>query len=261
MKKISILGCGWIGLPLATQLVQQGWTVNGSTTRLEKQAILSENGIIPYLIQADDPIPTTDFFDTPVCLINIPPRSKTRGPAHARQQLDHILAHLTPATWVIFISSTSVYPDTQAEVFEADADTNHPLVLLENQLLAKIPQALILRCGGLMGVDRLPGKYVQGKILDHGGKAPVNYVHQQDVIRAIQTALETKPGVGGIYNIVSPEHPTRREVMEISCRRHQWPMPQFHESAEVEPFKMVSGKAFQEAYHFVYQWPDPKTYV
>ncbi|MEZ7854793.1 MAG: SDR family NAD(P)-dependent oxidoreductase, partial [Cyclobacteriaceae bacterium] len=29
---ISILGCGWLGLPLARQLVQQGHQIKGSTT-------------------------------------------------------------------------------------------------------------------------------------------------------------------------------------------------------------------------------------
>lgn len=261
MKKISILGCGWIGLPLAEQCVQHGWEVKGSTTRIEKFDLLTNKGIQPYLIQADEPIPATDFFDSPICLINIPPKSKTKGAGHAQKQLEHILSHIQGTTWVIFISSTSVYPDTYDWVTESDADPAHPLVELENSLLSKVPHALILRCGGLMGLDRLPGKYVQGKVLDHGGKAPVNYVHQQDVIRAIQTALETKPGVGGIYNIVSPEHPTRREVMEISCQRHQWPLPQFKEDAEVEPFKLVSGEKFYQAFDFEYHWPDPKTYV
>lgn len=32
MKTISILGCGWLGLPLAKKLVENQWIVNGSTT-------------------------------------------------------------------------------------------------------------------------------------------------------------------------------------------------------------------------------------
>lgn len=261
MNEISILGCGWIGLPLAEQLVAQSWHVKGSTTRAEKVDVLRQKGIQPYIIQADDPIPASDFFDSPIWVINIPPRSKTRGAQHAQQQLQHILAQLQTSTWVIFISSTSVYPDTQDWVTEKDADPANALFLLENQLLQAVPSALILRCGGLMGFDRLPGKYVQGKTLDHGGKAPVNYIHRDDVIRAIQVALEKKPGIGGIYNLVSPEHPTRREVMEISCARHGWPLPQFYEKAEIEPFKQVSSEAFCQAYGFTYQWPDPKAYV
>jgi nucleoside-diphosphate-sugar epimerase len=260
MNEISILGCGWLGLPLAEQLVLDGWMVKGATTRLEKFPLLEEKGVLPYQIQADEPIPTSDFFDSPIWVINIPPRSKTRGPEHALKQIDHVLAHRKASTWIIFVSSTSVYPDVNDWVTEQEADPTHPLVLVENKVLALVPNSLLLRCSGLMGIDRLPGKYVQGRVLDHGGKAPVNYVHQGDVVRAIMTALK-QPGKGGIYNIVSPIHPTRREVMEISCQRHEWAMPLFLENAPVEPHKIVSGEAFCRVYDFSYQWPDPSAYV
>jgi UDP-N-acetyl-D-mannosaminuronate dehydrogenase len=32
MKQISILGCGWLGLPLAKALLQKGFSVHGSKT-------------------------------------------------------------------------------------------------------------------------------------------------------------------------------------------------------------------------------------
>ena len=35
-KIIGILGCGWLGLPLAQQLVEDGHIVRGSTTQNSK---------------------------------------------------------------------------------------------------------------------------------------------------------------------------------------------------------------------------------
>lgn len=35
MPTVSILGCGWLGLPLAEQLLAEGYSVKGSTTRAE----------------------------------------------------------------------------------------------------------------------------------------------------------------------------------------------------------------------------------
>ena len=32
MTKVAILGCGWLGLPLAIKLLKSGYHVNGSTT-------------------------------------------------------------------------------------------------------------------------------------------------------------------------------------------------------------------------------------
>ena len=38
--EISIMGCGWLGLPLAAQLVKAGYNVKGSTTTPEKLEVL-----------------------------------------------------------------------------------------------------------------------------------------------------------------------------------------------------------------------------
>ena len=35
-QRISILGCGWLGLPLAVELISKGYKVNGSTTSMTK---------------------------------------------------------------------------------------------------------------------------------------------------------------------------------------------------------------------------------
>ena len=47
MTKISILGCGWLGFPLAKALLSKGLSVKGSTTSSEKLATLEKAGITP----------------------------------------------------------------------------------------------------------------------------------------------------------------------------------------------------------------------
>gem|GEM_PF-4555050 len=49
---ISIIGCGWLGLPLAEFLVQKGYLIKGSTTREEKLDQLKSKGIQPFLFKA-----------------------------------------------------------------------------------------------------------------------------------------------------------------------------------------------------------------
>lgn len=53
MTKISILGCGWLGFPLAKALVEKGFLVNGSTTTVAKMAGLENQGIVPFLVALD----------------------------------------------------------------------------------------------------------------------------------------------------------------------------------------------------------------
>ncbi|PCH61795.1 MAG: hypothetical protein COC19_04240 [SAR86 cluster bacterium] len=49
-KEISLLGCGWLGFPLAINLTRKGYNVKGSTTSESKLAKLKSNGIIPFCI-------------------------------------------------------------------------------------------------------------------------------------------------------------------------------------------------------------------
>ena len=81
MKKISILGCGWLGLPLAKTLIEKGNSVKGSTTSIEKIIILKELEIEPYTISlsANEIKGNINSFldQSEVLIINIPP--KLRG--------------------------------------------------------------------------------------------------------------------------------------------------------------------------------------
>ena len=56
MKKISLLGCGRLGFPLAIQLLKQGYLINGSTRTTSKMSTLKNAGIIPYLIDVEKKI-------------------------------------------------------------------------------------------------------------------------------------------------------------------------------------------------------------
>ena len=53
MKHISLLGCGWLGLPLAKALLTNDFYVKGSTTSEEKLSTLKSFGIDPFLIALD----------------------------------------------------------------------------------------------------------------------------------------------------------------------------------------------------------------
>jgi 3-hydroxyisobutyrate dehydrogenase-like beta-hydroxyacid dehydrogenase len=52
--KISILGCGWLGFPLAKKLIEIGFEVKGSTTSENKLALLKSNNIEPFLLRLSE---------------------------------------------------------------------------------------------------------------------------------------------------------------------------------------------------------------
>ena len=52
-NKIAILGCGWLGLPLAKKLISKNFIVRGSTTSKDKISVLENENIEPFLITLD----------------------------------------------------------------------------------------------------------------------------------------------------------------------------------------------------------------
>lgn len=265
--KISILGCGWLGEPLAEHFVRAGHAVKGSTTSPEKLARLQEKGIDPYLIRFEpgaDLSEAIDFFDCDALFLNIPPGRrdpdvKDRFADRMRLVLDFIRRGGTEH--VIFASSTSVYPDLNRVVYEEDArgaDSASGRALLEaERALRSDPHftATVVRFAGLYGYDRRPGRFMAGKVDVPGGNAPVNLIHRDDCIRIVSMLVEQ--GIWGeTLSACSDEHPTRRAFYTWAARRQGFSPPTFLEDAAV-PFKIVSNDHLKQRLGYTFLYPDP----
>ncbi|MFN9110901.1 MAG: NAD(P)-binding domain-containing protein, partial [Bacteroidota bacterium] len=49
MMKITVIGCGWLGMPLAQRFVEAGMEVSGTVRTVDKLDQLSDLGIRPIL--------------------------------------------------------------------------------------------------------------------------------------------------------------------------------------------------------------------
>jgi nucleoside-diphosphate-sugar epimerase len=262
--KISILGCGWLGLPLGKFLVEKGHVVKGSTTSADKIPLIQSVGIKPFLlkfspqIEAQSEDYVSQFLDCETLILCIPPRAGKYGEDFHVQQIQSLIVHLKSSSIksIIYTSSTSVYPELNGEMTEDDeVFENHALIKVEN-LLKSLPQNVtILRCGGLMGGERMPAKYFAGKTINTG-QTPVNYVHQEDVIQIITMILE-KGFLNETFNVVSPEHPIRKEVYLKNCADLGFEKPIFEEPAEPIPYKIISPQKLilRTDYEFKYVSP------
>jgi nucleoside-diphosphate-sugar epimerase len=260
--KISILGCGWLGLPLGKYLVTNGHEVKGSTTSENKFPLLQRAGIEPVLLKFSPAIEGENlpaFLQTEVLIICIPPRAGKYGEDFHIQQIQSLITTLVSSSVqsIIYTSSTSVYPDLNKEVTENSAVLeNSALIKVENMLKALNGiQTTILRCGGLMGQERIGAKYFAGKRINTG-KTPVNYIHQDDVVAIISMILE-KGFWNETFNAVSPKHPIREEVYLKNCEEYGFEKPIFEEATEVIPFKIISSQKLieQTGYCFKYESP------
>lgn len=117
----------------------------------------------------------------------------------------------------------------------------------------------IVRPAGLVGPNRQPGRFFAGKKQLEGGSAPVNLVHQEDVIGAILMILENRSW-GKIYNLCAIEHPKRSEFYAQAAQSLNLEAPEFTNLPGFA-FKTIDGTKITQDLGFVYQHPDPMAWV
>lgn len=258
--QVSVLGCGWLGLALAAELVQRGHSVKGSVTHVEKLGELARAGVEGYLLELTPTVTgdAKDFFDTDALVITLPPKrseagARERYPAQIRAALEYV----SPDTRVIFTSSTSVYPELNRVVTEQDAGgdvSESGRAILEAEAFLRERNATILRLAGLYGYDRQPGLRLAGREVS-GGDAPVNLVHRDDVVEVLVRVLEENLRNVAL-NVCADRHPTRREVYTHQAERYGFTPPRFVEP-HAQDYKMVSNEALKSIVGFTFRYPDP----
>ncbi|KGO87005.1 epimerase [Flavobacterium rivuli WB 3.3-2 = DSM 21788] len=259
--QVSVLGCGWLGLPLAKALLAKGFSVKGSTTTYAKLTLLKDAGIDPYLIDVENYVPdtTAEFLSgSDILIINIPPRVKASEATYA-DRLSQLLPYIGQEgiSKVLFVSSTSVYADDNTLVTEFTLpvpDTESGKQVLEAELLFEEATAFkttIIRFGGLIGEGRHPVKFLAGKENLANPDAPVNLIHQDDCIGIILKII-TADSWGEVYNGVSPHHPSRKAYYTAKASQLNLPLPQFNHS-EPSTGKTVSGNKVVEVLGYEYK--------
>ncbi|MGO4817253.1 NAD-dependent epimerase/dehydratase family protein [Flavobacterium sp. W22_SRS_FP1] len=220
MKQISILGCGWLGLPLAKALVQNGFSIHGSTTSTEKLTTLKKLKIQPFLIalESNKVVGAIEDFlqESKILIIDIPPKLRGNHKEDFIGKIQLLVPYIEKSNIknVLFISSTSVYGDRNDKVTEEtdlnpDSESGKQLAIVEKLLQTNTSfKTTVLRFGGLIGEDRHPVCFLAGRKNLENPEAPINLIHQDDCISIILKILETKTW-GDTFNAATPFHPSR----------------------------------------------------
>ncbi|CBJ80055.1 putative enzyme with NAD(P)-binding domain [Xenorhabdus bovienii str. Jollieti] len=270
VKKVSIIGLGWLGMPLAQILQGYGMQVVGSKTTADGVEAARMCGIGCHLLnltpqiicEADD---LEQLMSVDVLVLTLPVSGIAgggEGYVKAVQLIvDTALSHSVPH--IIFTSSTSVYGSSVGHLNEdaplfPETRSAKALVELENWL-HRLPNTSvdIVRLAGLVGSGRHAGRFLAGRKAIEGGEKVVNLVHQDDVISAIKRLIEQQKG-GHIYNLCAPEHPKREKFYLQASRQLDLTPPEFLQS-EVQGTagKVVDGSRICRELGFEYQFPDP----
>lgn len=258
---IAILGCGWLGLPLAQHLIAEGYQVNGATTSTTKLTYLKEQGIHPFLISITEQQingPIDDFLKhAEVLVINIPPRLKGTIIESYIDKMKLVLEAILRSDIknVLFVSSTSVYGDLSGTVTEAtiprpNTESGRQLLATEQLFLDALDiNTTIVRFAGLIGLDRHPVHFLAKKQSLTNGNDPVNLIHLNDCI-AIISAVIKKQWWNEIFNAVYPDHPLKKEYYPQEAEKKGLKLPEYDDvtmamGKKIEPNWLLDVKKYR----------------
>ncbi|WP_296311795.1 NAD(P)H-binding protein [Winogradskyella sp. UBA3174] len=241
--QISIIGCGWLGFPLAKALINEGFSIKGSTTSMDKLSTLKSNGIDPFLIELDEDKLIGNYSKflqgSTTIIINIPPGLRKSPNKNHSAELIHLINAIEKSSIknVLFISSISVYQDdfnfskiTEDLLPNTNSNNGKQLIEIEESLRENAKfKTTILRFGGLFDDKRHPAKYLSGKTNIANPEAPINLIHKQDCIEIIAMLLRKNTWNISI-NATYPAHPTKKGYYSEYCLKADLALPKFNKA-------------------------------
>ena len=212
-KIISIVGCGWVGQALKEEL--KSYKTHCLTRNIEENEKLNK-------------------YSCDTLVIAIPPKE------NYLEVIIQTVEKIDTSTQVIFLSSTSFYAGKE-------------LVVKGEILIKELHQnVLTLRLSGLMGYDRIAGKYTAGKIKMHD--TLVNYVHRDDVVEIIKLCIERDVKTK-TFDVTAPLHPKLSEVYSQNAKAFGWEDTYF-ESDEVLG-RVISSEKLEKYLEYEFLKPHP----
>lgn len=240
-------------------LLAEGLLVKGSTTSAEKLPTLRNAGLKPYCIKVASEGIEGDIQDflsaTDVLVVDFPPglrKDSKRNYSGAIRKLSEAI-ETSGVKKVIFVSSVSVYEDTESfTIYTEDATPNATSVsgkeiISAEKIMLQNPffDTTVIRFGGLIGAGRHPVKYLAGKSGLANPLGPVNLIHLKDCIQIIKKLLENDI-FGEVYNAVYPLNPPREKYYQGKAREAGLEIPQFDHSKASEGKIISASKVMRE---------------
>ena len=237
--QISILGCGWLGLPLAQSFINKGYELKGSVTTAYKLKVLQDHTIIPYNIvlkETGSEGDITGFLNnSDVLIIDIPPKLRNAESENFTEKINKLVPYIEASgiKKVLFVSSISVYGERNKGIVTEDAipypDTESGRQLLKTEhLLIKNTsfKTTVIRFAGLIGGERHPVYHLAGRENLSNAFAPVNLIHRDDCIGIIEAVI-TKNIWAETFNAAMPYHPSKKEYYTLKAIEFGLQPPQF----------------------------------
>ncbi|MDD2897053.1 MAG: hypothetical protein PHG81_13670 [Aliarcobacter sp.] len=225
MKTFTILGAGWLGLELAIRLKDK-YKVKVSLRNEEKVNIYTNLAFSSYILNEYNLSYLDELLDTNYLFINYPPSKFDDYLGFLEKIYKH--EKILNIEKIIFISSTSIYPNIEG-FFNEDFIIKNPTKknVFDGENIALNKSNIIFRVSALLGENRVAGFRLANKIVDFP-KTKINFVHRNDVINATLFSIEND--INGIFNLSSFQHPTKEELYSFNADKYSFDRPIFLEN-------------------------------
>lgn len=252
--KISIYGCGWLGLPLAKSLLKEGHEVKGTVRSVESFNQLINVGF-PVFQNSMDELEnlSPEFWSCDVLIIAVLHKSiddfETLCSVVRQEQIER----------VIYISSTSVYANNNNWVNEGEGPYNKQYVIYQIEQVFNWMDinTTFVRFAGLVGPNRHPGRFFakSGRRVRQAN-TNVNLIYLHDCIGLIKAIIQ-QGKFGFAFNGCSPDHPIKQDFYTWAVQDYGESLPEFH--IEKQPsYKKVDGSLVEKELGYEYQVTDFK---
>lgn len=265
--QISIVGCGWLGLPLAKTLIKKGFKIKGTTTSKNKLQLLLKEQIDAFYLKTSPEGFEGNLQDSlsksDILILNIPPGLRKNPDQNYFSQIKNLIPYLEDSKIkkILFISSTSVYSDetsfpkiTEKTLPNPDTESGKQLLQVE-ELLQNNPnfKTTILRFAGLIGEDRHPAKQLSGKTQLQNPEAPVNLIHLNDCIGIILKIIELDI-FGETFNASTNPHPSKQDYYSSICKSLELPIPNY-DLTQKSKGKIILSQKLEHLLNYKFQIP------
>lgn len=248
MKKIGIIGYGWLGNHIAERLSNRCDIYATTTTDSKIEDITSKGHhatLVTFSDEVDPKMKQWDIIQELDAVIIGISFSGIRGmQVPMKERRENLLKFLGDYQGqLFFMSSTGVYPNIEKDYTEAD----QPAIDVDSEkfILEQFPKVNILRLAGLMGDQRLLKNYNISNL-----DQLVNHIHYADICTVVEKMLKTS-SKSKVYNVVAPIHPNKDEVIHAQ-KNLTYSGERSDTGRTISPAQLIADLDFE------FQYPDPR---
>lgn len=248
MKKIALLGYGWLGRHLNKHFQALGYPSPILMNRSKKE------GVFPFELGQSEVSQQlqSELSDCDALIVCLPP---SIGQNIYSQMGNHLISFWPKDKKLIFISSTGIFEDEQGEYFESSepklsSPRKELLSQAEHSIKTHYTHSSLIRSAGQVGPDRNPLHFLTKSGKSVQASQPINFIHSEDLCSIVELCLKNDIP---LVHAVSPYHPTKKQYYTEKAEELSLPTPKF--TYEDDCQRIISSEVLES---FNYQFKKKK---